>query len=54
MHFTLGKSLLDLTYLENRNRFSEDKPYEIYQNLLPKREEDLKKLEKLKGTIYEK
>jgi len=54
MHFTLGKSSLDSTYLENRNRFSKDKPYEIYQNLLPKREEDLEKLEKLKGTIYEK
>jgi len=54
MHFTIGKSPIDITYLENRNRFSKDKPYEIYQNLLPRREEDLEKLEKLKGTIYEK
>jgi hypothetical protein len=54
MHFTLGKSALDSTYLENRNRFNQDNPPELYKSLEDKRKEDTQILEKLKGTPYDR
>lgn len=54
MHWTFGKSQVDMTYMENRNRFSKDNPIAIYNSLESKRNEDVLKLRKLIDTKYEK
>ena len=54
MHFTLGKSPLDNTYLENRSRFHQDNPPELYRSLQGKRTKDLNKLKDLLNIPYGK
>jgi hypothetical protein len=54
MHFTLGKSSIDSTYLENRIRFEKDKPYLQYDALADIRDNDYLKLKSLLNTKYEK
>lgn len=54
MHWTFGKSKMDMTYLENRQRFSKDNPASVYNSMLKKRVEDCEKLKALLNTTYEK
>jgi hypothetical protein len=46
MHWYFGKSPLDSTYAENRQRFSKDRPNELYDHLLQIRQQDIQKLKK--------
>jgi glycosyltransferase involved in cell wall biosynthesis len=54
MHFTIGKSPLDATYLEGRTRFHQDNAPELYRSLQGKRTKDLNKLKDLLNIPYGK
>ena len=52
MHFANGKAPMDATYTENRRRYQQDRPDEVYKRLADLRDNDYNKLKRLLDTPY--